>query len=99
MPVLIKVNFKKNLSFILSIKNLMFSNEFGDEYKEKQMKLGSLSLIKSSLMLLFYFLFVIGLILFVDLVYPNFLMFIFSLNGILFLTILSSMYYFGELKK
>tara|TARA_Y100000389_G_C17409618_1_gene490108 strand:- start:536 stop:835 length:300 start_codon:yes stop_codon:yes gene_type:complete len=99
MPVLIKVNFKKNLSFILSIKNLMFSNEFGDEYKEKQMKLGSLSLIKSSLMLLFYFLSIIGLILFVDLVYPNFLMFIFSFNGILFLTVLSSMYYFGELKK
>jgi hypothetical protein len=35
----------------------------------------------------------------VDLVYPNFLMFIFSFNGILYLAILSFLFYFRELQK
>ena len=96
---MIKANLKKNISFVLSIKNLLFSNEFDDEYKEKQMKLGSLNLIKSSFILLLYFLFIISLILFADLLYPTFLMFIFSFNGILFLAILSFLYYFTEIKK
>jgi hypothetical protein len=77
----------------------MFSDKFDDEEKEKQIKLGSLSLIKNSLTLLLYFLLLIGLILFVDLVYPNFLMFIFSFNGILYLAILSFLFYFRELQK